>query len=79
MSGADLALEGKLRAVRLAVGGLPKHLRPVPTCATMQEAAASLGMSVTRLKLTLRGKRLRVTRVGGVPHVPLAVLDSLRR
>jgi hypothetical protein len=63
----------------LALSRLPKHLRPAPTCIALPDAAATLGVSVTRLKLALRGKRLRTTRVGEVRMVPLSVLDSLRR
>lgn len=78
MSATDLAFEAKLRAVRLAVQRLPRNLRPTATCVTMQEAAASLGVSVTRLLLMLRGRRLRTTRVDGERLVPLSVLDLLR-
>lgn len=79
MSSRDLALEGKLAAVRLAVSQLPKRLRPIATCVSMQEAAATLGMTVANLKLTLRGKRMRTTRVAGARLVPLSVVELLRR
>lgn len=78
MSRVDLALEGKLAAVRLASSRLPRHLRPTPTHVALPEAALALGMSVTRLKLTLRGRRLRAERLGSERVLPLAVFKALR-
>lgn len=79
MSVRDMVFEAKLGELRKAVGRLPKHLRPTPTCLSMVDAAAAIGVSLTALRRLLRVRRWRPVRIGGVPMLALATVDMLRR
>lgn len=79
MSVRGMVFEGKLEALRKAVGRLPARLRPTPTCMEFRAAAGRLGISRTALRHRLRGRRWGTLRLDGNEVIALSVVEMLRR
>lgn len=61
----DVELERFLVELRSKLALMDEHLRPVPMCFKMPDAAARLGVSLSKLKQMVRAGELRTSTVGG--------------
>lgn len=63
-----------LEDMRSKIEKLEERLRPEPMAFSYVDAAARLGVGLTKMKQMVKRKQVRTTEVGGVPMVPLAEL-----
>lgn len=72
-------IEAKLEEIRAMVLRLEQRLKPEPTCLTYPEAAARLGIGLTKLKRMVKAGELRKTYLskGGAPMIALSEIHRI--
>lgn len=69
--------EAKLEQIREQLERLEERLKPEPTCLTYPDAAARLGVGLTKLKQMVMRGDIRASKIGKVPMISLAEIHRV--